>query len=204
LTSCADGFKLQGELDQFSLEAALVNLGRVLEERGLAYDLVTIGGSSLMLLGLLQRPTRDLDVVAVVEGQHYVKVRELPGPLQRAVEEIGQVLNIGSNWLNLGPADLMDFGLPEGFSDRTEVRKYGPLTLHVAGRTDQIALKLYASADQGVQSKHFQDLQMLRATHEELINAARWTTTHDPSEGFRGELIVILVALGVLDASSLI
>ncbi len=190
--------------DQFSLEAALVNLGRVLQDRGLAYDIVTIGGSSLMLLGLLQRPTRDLDVVAIVEGDHYVKVRELPSPLQQAVSEIGQALDIGPSWLNLGPADLLDFGLPEGFAARTEVRRYGPLTLRVAGRDDQIALKLYASTDQGRQSKHFQDLQRLEPTQEELVWAARWTTTHDPSEGFRGELVAILAALGVRNASSIL
>jgi hypothetical protein len=77
-------------LDQFSLDAALHNLGRVLDDRGLAYDLVTVGGSSLMLLGLIQRPTRDLDVVAFVEGERYVKVGELPAPLQRAVSQHGR------------------------------------------------------------------------------------------------------------------
>jgi hypothetical protein len=191
-------------MDQLELEAALTNLGRVLKSRGLAYDLVTIGGSSLMLLGLLQRPTRDLDVVAFVEGEHYVKVRALPAPLEQAVREIGGVLDIGPNWLNIGPADLMDFGLPEGFAERTEVRQYGSLTLRVAGRDDQIALKLYAAADQGQQSKHFQDLRKLEPSQEELIRAARWTTTHDPSEGFRGELVVILDALNVSNASLLI
>jgi hypothetical protein len=120
------------------------------------------------------------------------------------IREIGEVLNIGPTWLNIGPADLMDFGLPEGFGERTELRQYGSLTLRVASRGDQIALKLYASADQGQQSKHFQDLQKLEPTQEELIRAARWTTTHDPSEGFRGELVVILDALGVSNASSLI
>jgi hypothetical protein len=191
-------------MDQLELETALTNLGRVLKSRGLAYDLVTIGGSSLMLLGLLQRPTRDLDVVALVEGEHYVKVRALPAPLEQAVREIGGVLDIGPNWLNVGPADLMDFGLPEGFAGRTEVRQYGSLTLRVAGRDDQIALKLYAAADQGQQSKHFQDLRKLEPSQEELIRAARWTTTHDPSEGFRGELVVILDALNVSNASLLI
>jgi len=41
-------------LDPGSLEAALDALGRVLAARGLAYELVTVGGSSLMLLGLLR------------------------------------------------------------------------------------------------------------------------------------------------------
>ena len=50
-------------LEPATLEAALHALGEVLEARRLAYDVVAAGGSSLMLLGLLERPTRDLDVV---------------------------------------------------------------------------------------------------------------------------------------------
>jgi hypothetical protein len=39
-----------------------------LQERGFSCELVAAGGSALLLLGLLERPTRDLDVVALVEG----------------------------------------------------------------------------------------------------------------------------------------
>jgi hypothetical protein len=188
--------------DVFSVESALNDLGRVLADRGLAYELVTVGGSSLMLLGLLRRPTRDLDVVALVEGGEYVKARELPIPLQDAVREVGGVLGIGPKWLNVGPADLLDFGLPPGFASRTQLRRYGPLTLHVAGRQDQVALKLYAAADQGPSSKHFQDLQSLAPTQRELVQAARWAITHDPSAAFRSELAATLTALGLTDADS--
>jgi hypothetical protein len=190
--------------DQFSVESALNDLGRVLADRGLAHELVTVGGSSLMLLGLLQRPTRDLDVVALVEDGQYVKARELPILLQQAVRDVGAVLGIGPAWLNVGPADLLDFGLPPGFASRTELRRYGPLTLHVAGREDQVALKLYAATDQGSTSKHFQDLESLAPTQQELVQGARWALTHDPSAAFRGELVATLTALGLADADSLL
>jgi hypothetical protein len=179
-------------------------LGRVLASRRLAYDLVTVGGSSLMLLGLIERPTRDLDVIAVIESGRYVKASSLPAPLVQAVAEVGQVLQLGPDWINAGPADLLDFGLPKGFAGRTEVRRYGPLTLHIAARVDQVALKLYATADLGRRSKHFQDLQELQPTREELVAGARWAVTQDPSEGFRSLLVNALAAMEVADGDSFV
>ena len=55
------------DIDRRLLDEALQTLGEVLEARGIACELVAIGGSSLMLLGLISRPTRDLDAPALVE-----------------------------------------------------------------------------------------------------------------------------------------
>jgi len=49
------------------LREALTILGQVLQDRGEAYDVVVIGGGALLLLGLIERPTKDLDAVARVE-----------------------------------------------------------------------------------------------------------------------------------------
>ena len=187
-------------LEPATLEAALQALGEVLEARRLAYEMVAIGGSSLMLLGLLERPTRDLDVVALVESGRYVKANPLPSPLAEAAVDVGETLGIGGAWLNAGPADLLDFGLPPGFADRVETRRYGALTLRLASRTVQICLKLYAAVDQGPRSKHFEDVVRLAPSDDELLFAARWSITHDPSEGFRAELVRALALLGVHDA----
>jgi hypothetical protein len=69
--------------------------------------------------------------------------------------------------------------------------------VQVAGRLDQICFKLYAAVDQGLESKHATDLRMLGPAPEELMNAARWTRTHDPSDGYREMLLKTLIALGV-------
>ena len=53
---------------QFQLEAleeALRMLGAVLQERRTPYGLLIVGGSGLLLLRLIDRPTGDLDVVAL-------------------------------------------------------------------------------------------------------------------------------------------
>lgn len=135
--------------------------------------------------------------MALVESGCYRKAAPLPSQLVEAVLDVGESLGIGGGWLNAGPTDLLDLGLPPGFAERVESRHYGGLTLRLAARADQICLKLYASVDQGPRSKHFQDLQGLDPSAPELLAAARWTITHDPSEGFRGELLRALELLGV-------
>jgi hypothetical protein len=184
-------FQLEG------LEQALRSLGAVLERRGASYRVLAVGGSSLLLLGLLDRPTADLDVVGIAERGRYVKADPLPQRLVAAVEDVGRALELDPEWLNARPASLMDFGLPEGLEGRLTVRRYGGLEVHIPGRADHICFKLYAAVDQGPRSKHFADLQDLEPSQDELLTAARWTITHDPSPGFRSQLIAALKELGL-------
>lgn len=186
-------------LSRDRIDGVLVALGETLAARGLSYELVAAGGSGLLLLGLISRPTRDLDVIAIVEAGSYHKAEPLPAPLVQAVRDVGEALGIGGAWLNAGPADLLDFGLPEGFASRVDTRRYGPLTVHLAGRSDQVAFKLYAAVDTGPNSKHFQDLHDLAPTRAELVAAARWAQRHDPSPGFRSQLLLCLTAFGTGD-----
>lgn len=166
----------------------------------MTFEIVTVGGGSLLLLGLISRPTGDLDVFAFIEAGNYVKSAVLPVDLADAARATARVVGIREDWINAGPAALLDFGLPAGFANRTVQRQYGGLVVHVAGRRDQVFLKLYAAVDQGPNSKHFQDLVALRPSRDELLDAGRWTLTHDPSVGFRGELVKTLASLGIEDA----
>ena len=170
------------------MEDALETLGDLLAERGQSAALLVIGGSSLLLLGYIERPTADVDVVGLVEPTGYVKADALPPFLADAVDEVGRALGVGDRWLNVGPAGLIDFGLPDGIADRVTVRRYGSLEIHLPAREDLICFKLYALVDQGPRSKHMDDLRALAPSREELLTAARWTRTHDPSVGFLGEM----------------
>ena len=182
-----------------SFEEPLAALGQLLAERGQRYELLANGGGALQLLGLITRPTRDIDVVALVDGTQLVPVDALPTPLQLAVEDTAALLRLPSAWFNAGPRSLIEFGLPEGILGRAHRREWGGLTLHIADRRDQIFFKLYAAVDQGTRSKHFEDLRRLEPTAEELHAAAAWARTHDPSEGFLHELNGALRSLGVGD-----
>jgi hypothetical protein len=175
-----------------NLEDALGALGEILAYRGTPYELVIVGGSALLLLGMLTRVTQDVDVIAIVADGELVAADPLPAPLATAVEAVAADLGLDFAWFNPGPASLLDFGLPEGMLARCERRVFGGLTLLIAGRFDQIHFKLYAATDQGPRSKHLADLRHLEPDPHELIAAARWSVTHDPSEGFRSELLAVL------------
>jgi len=177
------------------LEQALDALGQVLADRGQVQEVVAIGGGSLLLLGLIQRPTKDIDLVALVEDGGYLCAEPLPAELKTAIKDVGVALGLADDWMNAGPADLLRLGLPEGFEQRTVSRTYGALTVHVASRFDQICFKLYASVDRGPQSKHFADLRQLAPTTEELDRAQSWCLTHDPSAPFADQLGQALSAL---------
>lgn len=64
---------------------------------------------------------------------------------------------------------------------RVVTRPYGSsLIVYFAGRVDQIHFKLFAMVDQGG-GRHEGDLRALQPTEAELIAAARWSLTQDPS-----------------------
>lgn len=147
----------------------------------------------------MDRATRDLDVLALRRGE-LLRPDPLPEALLEAVDRVALDFGLPRDWLNTGPSSLLDLGVPNGFESRLERRDYGSfLTIWLASRLDQIHFKLYALTDQGP-GKHEQDLRALDPSHDELLQAARWAITHDPSPGFRNELLEALAFLGVEDA----
>lgn len=163
--------------------------------------LVLCGGSALIATGLRQRTTHDADVVALMtETGELLNPAPLPPALLDAAAHVGRDLGLGPNWLNNGPSNgeggLFQMGLPAGLTNRLTKRVFGPrLTVHFIGRLDQIHFKLYAAADQRDQT-HIEDLRALKPKAAELEAAARWTMTHDVSEGFRQVLRELLKELG--------
>lgn len=186
-------------LDQARTHELLLALGEQLALSGSPVELVVIGGSALLAVGLTVRATRDVDVVALRSGDALLNPRPFPEALAAARDRVARDFDLPEGWLNAGPADLLDFGLPCGFLERLERREYGEaLVVYFAGRFDQIHFKLYAMADQTA-GKHEADLVALEPTRDELIAAARWTRTHDPSEGFGEQLVAALAYLGLED-----
>jgi hypothetical protein len=160
---------------------------------------VVCGGSSLLALGLVSRPTtRDVDVLARMGVDGLDTAKPLPDWLVAAVAQVGRQMNLTETWFNTGPSDDTFFrlGFPEGMTERLVTRSYGPhLRISYISRRDQIFFKLYATADTG-KGRHYEDLAELQPTAEELLAAARWTRTQDPSEGFLFVLGEVLKSLG--------
>lgn len=194
--------------DQFAIERALRLLGERLEFAGAPLTgLLVGGGAGLNILGLVFRTTKDVDVIGLVRGESDAstpileKADPLPSYLAEAATLVARDLDLPRDWLNPGPTSILDLGLPDGCLSRCVERTYGSrLRLLVLSRFDQIHLKLYAAVDQGG-GRHLTDLLALQPTSDELLAAARWTKTHDPSPGFNQELVHLLTEMGYGDVA---
>ncbi len=155
-------------------------VGELLAANEERVSIVVIGGAELQLLGVIDRATRDVDIVAVTRTpgdlQELVRPPEpLPAPLESAIAQVGSDFGLPEHWMNREPAGQWDVGFPEGFAERVEWRTHGGLDVGVASRIDLIFFKLEAAADQpDSSSRHFGDLVALNPSDDELDRAAEW------------------------------
>ncbi len=163
--------------------------------------LVVCGGAAMNVIGVLRRPTKDIDVVALgQERENSIELKEadLPKEIRECAWEIADDFGLTKGWLNTGPRELFKKGLPEGIEKRLKEEQFGSrLCLYWLGREDLICLKLYAAASRsGRQQQHIQDLDMLRPNGSELEKALDWTLKQDDSEEFKEALRRLLCDMG--------
>ncbi len=188
------------QYEKFKQALQLLN-GRLVMAGAPRFNIVVCGGSALIATGLLDRVTKDVDVVALMgEDGDLLDPSPLPQALVKAAREVAVDLGLPQDWLNNGPSSgdggLFRMGLPKGFDDRLVWQAFGErLTVGFISRYDQIHFKLYAAVDQSG-SYHAEDLRELQPSDEELLDAASWSRTHDPSEGFMSGLKWFLKELG--------
>lgn len=163
------------------LEGALTDLGELMDERGLEYAACVIGGAAF----LLQEPNRhhataDVDIAAVVShGQLVSPGADLPGAIQRSVDDIARIRGLRRGWVSTAAAAAFGVQLPDGFLARASERRFGGLTVHVASRDDLIKLKLLAAVSRkgAVGERHLADLSQSHPSSTELTVAATWVRT---------------------------
>lgn len=185
------------------IEKTLMALSEQLEAKspGTVIKMLVCGGAALNVLGYVTRTTKDVDVVAFIDkNKNGDTILTKASPLKPILIEAGKLVqkdfNLPDNWINAGPSSVMDFGLPQGLMGRAETHKYGKnLIIYFLGRYDQIHFKLHAAVDQSG-GKHYDDLMALKPNAEELEKAARWSMTHDPSEGYKMVLKDFLFKIG--------
>ena len=165
-------------------------VGELLEGAGESYAIAIIGGAALSLLGVVERTTRDVDVLAFAtrSGRRAWALtpppRPLPVVLADAIRTVGRDLGLAEDWLNVGPALQWKAGLPPGLVGRITWKRYRALRVGVVGRTDLVCFKLFAAADDGPEGRHARDLAALAPTDAELRQAARWVKTQDATAEF--------------------
>jgi len=188
-------------MDTEKLNQALLLLHERLEfANAPKVSLVVCGGSALIATGLVSRTTQDVDVLAMLRDENFIDPEPMPDYLISAAEATARTLQLPADWLNCGPADLFRMGLPKGTKERLIRMPVGErLTIFYVSRIDQIFFKLYAAVDRG--GYHIEDLLQLNPTSDELYEAAKWTMTHDVSEGFKMMLCQLLTELGFENVS---
>jgi hypothetical protein len=109
-----------------TLTSALNLLGEFLaEEDSPPVWLVVGGGSALLVQRLSNRPTKDVDVMALREWEgNVISAYPLPAEVKDAAAKVAEELRLSSDWLN-GAASLHGFDLallPKHFWQDLETR----------------------------------------------------------------------------------
>jgi hypothetical protein len=152
-------------------------------------EIVVCGGSALQALSLVDRTTRDVDILAFISRDE-INIPKLesaepfPEVLQEAIITVARDMRLPNDWLNYGPTSLLSQGLPDGLLERLETKRMGShLIVHYISRFDQICFKMYAAINGGGE-RHLSDLYKLDPNEEELFNASTWCLTQDASDYF--------------------
>lgn len=136
---------------QSDFEAALKALGSRCSP---GTEIYLAGGAALVMRGEIVRVTDDGDVIDVKAG-----ARTLP----RSIEEVGEDLALGPDWLNMNATAFREV-LPSGHRQRADRREvFGNLTVHVLGRRDLMLLKAYAH-----RPGDLRDLEAMKPTGEDI------------------------------------
>jgi hypothetical protein len=154
-------------------------LGALLSARTQSYSCIVAGGTSLAALGVIDRITGDVDVMAVRNESGVITLAPPTFPIfvSEAVGEVAREFNLPSDWVNTQMAAGLRAGMPPGFEERLTWKTYGGLQVGFVDRRALIALKLEAASDDpphGRSDVHLGDLVSLRASAEELDEAAEW------------------------------
>jgi hypothetical protein len=145
-----------------------------LEARGLRLEAIIVGGSALFLIGIIDRPTRDVDVLHP----------DLPPQIADAARAFAlemrqREIELADTWLNNGPSSLSKV-LPDGWRQRTQPAFSGrALVLETLGRADLLKTKLFALCERGTD---LGDCIAFSPTVDELEEALPWVTLQDANE----------------------
>lgn len=165
------------------VRAALRALADALADRGVSAQIVIVGGSALLLHEGLQRPTQDVDIVAVALGHEPLRPHhQLPPVLRDAALDVARVRGLDEDWLNTGALGVIAHLLPHGYEQRLRTESFGSgLLVSVLSRQDLLRLKLFAAHDEGPHGVHADDVRAMGPTHLELEDAATWVLERFPA-----------------------
>ncbi len=166
-------------------EEMLSALGTVLDEQGSEHvDIVVCGAMALLMQGMIDRPTRDIDGLGVVvyEGGSLVLKKPLMSKeFYAAVERVGSLYQEGRFWFSTAAITLHeDTVMPPDLVAGAQVRRYGPcLTIRACSRRHLVFLKMWAAIKRG--EPDIGDLVEMGISEEEAATASIWCLEQDPA-----------------------
>ena len=91
------------EISAETLDVLLGALADQLQSLADQQEIVVIGGSALTALGLVKRPTKDVDLLAIANNGELCPAEPLPDTLRIARDRVARDFDLDENWLNGGP-----------------------------------------------------------------------------------------------------
>ena len=144
------------------IQDVALKFDQFLHDNDSSFHAVVIGGAALSLLKVISRVTNDIDVL---------EPKTLPKKVDQLAKEFAISHHLPPNWLNCGPADVMDY-LPKGWQSRTQKIFDGKnLKLKTLGRQELLMTKCWAYCDR---ERDLDDIIALRPSKDELIKIREW------------------------------
>lgn len=153
--------------------------------RGLRFAGVIIGGSALVLLGVVQRTTEDCDVLDP----------GIPSSVREAAEAFADERGIDRDWFNCKAHDFVTIEgcVPGGWRERLRTVFRGKaLQLQTLGAHDLLCTKLVALIDRGTD---FDDCVALQPTANDLVAAWPFVAAYEGNPESRAQYWIPLARM---------
>jgi len=173
-----------------TVKVVLDRFDAFLQRRGFVYETTVIGGAALIVMGITNRRTKDVDCLTP----------SIPLEIARAAKDFANSevdLGLDQNWFNNEPASLAN-DLPAGWQGRRVPLYRGKaLVLITLGRMDILRAKIFAYLDR---QKDLDDCIALKPLPGEVMECYPWLKERDANpdwpEYVRKSLILMGKRLG--------
>ena len=143
------------------IKKTIESFDNYLAQKGEHFDAVIVGGAALNLLSVTSRVTQDIDVL---------DPGALPQKIKAYAEDFAKDKNLPPNWLNTGPADLVNH-LPDGWQDRKQPVFSGKaINLETLGADELLLSKCWAYLDR---ERDKEDIISMKPSEKELEEVAK-------------------------------
>jgi len=165
------------------MKAILERFDEFLLQRKLMFETTVVGGAALVMMGVVNRATKDVDCLTPV----------IPLQITNAIKEFAKNEKLEEDWFNSGPASLAK-DLPAGWQGRRVPLFRGKaLVLITLGRLDLLRAKIFALLDR---QQDLNDCLAMKPRPDELRTCYPWLRERDLNEMWPEHVRTTLLMLG--------